>query len=91
MRLLLVSLLLLAAVPAHAGWRAECRALARTCRHQHGTTTTTLPFEPCGSENCHGMCLIIDGQYYVAMVDALSGECSLPCPPSSAAAAFQSR
>src|SRR4030095_16213049 len=80
-----VVLLLAMPVPAPAGWRADCRAAARACRKSHGatatTTTTTIPGVACGSPNCHGHCIMVNGQLYVSIVDALSGNCSLPMPP----------
>src|ERR1700720_3868147 len=71
---------------ASAGWRAECRALARDCRKSRGailtTTTTTIPFSSCLSENCHGHCVQVDGQAYVLVWDAVSGDCEIESPPA---------
>src|SRR5947208_2187899 len=78
-----------------AGWRADCRALGRECRRNHGTTsttttsttTTTIRIGPCQSMNCLGQCVTVNGQEYVLVGDALSGQCLLPrtcCQPELA-------
>src|SRR5437879_3666310 len=80
---------------AAAGWRAECRELARDCRRHHGTTTTTstttttttIRVGPCQSMNCLGQCVTVNGQEYVLVGDALSGQCLIPgicCVPELA-------
>ncbi len=68
-----------------AGWRAECRAAGRACRKSHGasltttttasTTTTTsaaIQTTACPSQNCQGVCLKVNGEYWVRLSDALN-------------------
>jgi hypothetical protein len=71
--------------PAPACWRADCRAAARSCRKRRGapttTTTTTIPEIACPSMNCGGHCIMVNGEAYVSMFDALYGFCSFPTLP----------
>jgi hypothetical protein len=44
---------------------------------------TTIPNVLCPSDNCHGDCIFVNGQYWVDLGDALQGNCSLPFPVCS--------
>lgn len=73
--------LLLASTVCSAGWRADCRAAARECRKTRGASLT-IPLTSCESQNCSGgHCVMVNGQIYVRLDDALFGVCSLPRPP----------
>jgi hypothetical protein len=80
-----ILLALVASTVCSAGWRADCRAQAHACRKSHGaslvTTTTMIQFSGCPSQNCGAShCVMVNGQPYVLMWDALRGLCSLPMP-----------
>src|SRR5579862_8947093 len=79
----IVALVLAMPAVVSAGWRANCRAAGRACRKSHGaslttttastTTTTSAAIQnvACPSWNCQGVCIKVNGEYWVRLSDAL--------------------
>jgi hypothetical protein len=70
--------------PTPAGWRADCRVAARARRKSRGatSTTTTIPRIAWPSQNClGGRCIMVNGERYASMFEALNERGSFPKPP----------